>query len=94
MKIKNLRGQCQHCGKPIEFHAEHAGSTAECPHCGRPTELWLATPQEEAPPHRKRAIVFFILSLVILAVGLVALRWVFLRAQSRAAPAPASERQR
>ncbi|GEM_PF-1782915 len=86
MKIKNLRGECQHCGKPLEFHAEHTGTVAACPHCGRQTELWLAMPRVDAAPQRRRAMIFFVVAMAILLAGLVALRWVFLRAQSRVKP--------
>ncbi|MEK7781328.1 MAG: FxLYD domain-containing protein [Verrucomicrobiota bacterium] len=71
LKIKNLRGECQHCGKPIEFHAEHAGTTAECPHCSQPTELFLVTPAEESSPVRRKAIIFTVVAILILAGGLI-----------------------
>ena len=71
LKIKNLRGVCQHCGGPIEFHAEAAGTTADCPHCSQPTELMLAQPPEEDSPLRTKAIVFAIIAVVILIGGLV-----------------------
>ena len=70
LKIKNLRGQCQQCGEAIEFHAEHAGTTADCPHCGQPTELLLAAPPEEASPVRTKAIVFGVIAVIILIGGL------------------------
>jgi hypothetical protein len=72
LKIKNLRGECQHCGGAIEFHAEHTGSTAECPHCGQQTELFLAPPPDEPSPVPKKAIVFTVVAILILAGGLVA----------------------
>lgn len=72
LKIKNLRGECQHCGGPIEFHAEHTGSMAECPHCGQQTELMLAPPPDEPSPVPKKAIVFTAIAILILAGGLVA----------------------
>lgn len=71
LKIKNLRGECQHCGEPIEFHAEHAGTVADCPHCGQPTELLLAPPPEEGSPVRTKAIIFGALAVIILMGGLV-----------------------
>ena len=70
LKIKNLRGECQHCGGLIEFHAEHAGTTAECPHCGQATELLLAVPPEESSPIRTKAILFSIIAVLILGGGL------------------------
>jgi hypothetical protein len=72
LKIKNLHGECQHCGGPIEFHAEHVGSSAACPHCGEQTELLLAAPPEEKSPVPKKAIVFTVVAVLILAGGLVA----------------------
>jgi hypothetical protein len=88
LKIKNLRGECQHCGAPIEFHAEHTGSMAECPHCGQQTELLLAAPPEEESPLRKKAVVFVVISLLILLAGLIALGVLFKRAKSRTKPGP------
>lgn len=32
---------CQRCGQPVEFEAEHAGTTIDCPHCGRHTVLFI-----------------------------------------------------
>lgn len=72
LKIKNLHGACQHCGGPIEFHAEHVGSSAECPHCGQQTDLLLGAPPEEKSPVPKKAIVFTVVAGLILAGGLVA----------------------
>lgn len=72
LKIKNLRGECQHCGGLVEFHAEHVGTTAECPHCGQQTELLLAAPPEEESPVRKKAIGFTVIAVLILGGGLIA----------------------
>ena len=71
LKIKNLRGVCQHCGGPIEFRAEAAGTTADCPHCSQPTDLMLEPPPEEGSPLRTKAIVFAIIAVVILVGGMV-----------------------
>lgn len=81
LKIKNLRGECQHCGGPIEFHAEHVGTSAECPHCNQPTELLLATPPEEVSPLRKKAIVFTVIAILILGGGLIAVKIALMRAK-------------
>ncbi len=81
LKIKNLRGECQHCGGPIEFHAEHVGTIAECPHCGQQTELLLAAPPEEESPVRKKAIVFTVITVLILGGGLIAATIAFKRAK-------------
>lgn len=72
LKIKNLHGECQHCGGPIEFHAEHVGSSATCPHCGQQTELLLAAPPEEKSPAPRKAIVFAVIAVLILIGGLLA----------------------
>ncbi|MBP9901863.1 MAG: FxLYD domain-containing protein [Verrucomicrobia bacterium] len=71
IKIKNLSGACQHCGRAIEFRAETAGMTADCPHCGQPTELLLALPPDSNTPARTKAILFTIVALVILIGGLI-----------------------
>lgn len=99
LKIKNLRGECQHCGGTIEFHAEHTGTSAECPHCGQPTELMLAVPPDEESPVRKKAILFAVIALVILVGGLVAMNFALKRAKRlqgqrqpiEAAPAKSSQ---
>lgn len=88
LKIKNLRGECQHCGKPIEFHAEHAGTSAECPHCSQQTELFLGSPAEEGSPVRRKAIIFAVIALLILGAGVVALGMLLKRAKERAKPVP------
>lgn len=91
LKIKNLRGECQHCGGPIEFHAEHVGTTAECPHCSQQTELLLAIPPEETSPIRKKAIVFVAVAALILGGGLFAASLALKRAkrlQAERQPAP------
>ena len=72
LKIKNLRGECQHCGKPIEFHAEATGTTADCPHCSQATELMLAQPPDENSPLRTKAIMFTVIAVIILIGGLIA----------------------
>ncbi|MGC3958968.1 MAG: FxLYD domain-containing protein [Verrucomicrobiota bacterium] len=94
LKIKNLRGECQHCGGPIEFHAEHTGTTAECPHCGQQTELMLALPQESPSPVPKKAIVFTVVAILILGGGLVAANIALKRAkriQTQRLPVPQAE---
>ncbi len=88
LKIKNLRGECQHCGGPIEFHAEHTGSTADCPHCGQPTELMLAPPPDEPSPVPKKAIAFTVVALLILGGGLVAANLALKRAKRLQAQRP------
>jgi hypothetical protein len=80
LKIKNLRGECEHCGEPIEFHAEHTGDVADCPHCGRSTELRLPLPPDENPLRRK-IITLIIVAIVILLAALVATNIAFKRAK-------------
>lgn len=69
MQTKKLLGECQHCGKPIEFDAAVVGTTAECPYCGQPTELMLALPPETASPWRTKALVLGVVLLVIVVGG-------------------------
>ncbi len=71
MKIKYLKGECQHCAGPIEFRAETAGMTADCPHCGQPTELLLAVPPESESPAQTKAILYTIIAVAILVGGLI-----------------------
>lgn len=71
LKIKNLRGECQHCGGELEFHAEHTGSVAECPHCAQQTELLLPVPEEEPSPLWRKAIVFTVVVALIVGGGWV-----------------------
>ncbi len=72
MATKHLKGDCQHCGGPLQFPAEHTGLVADCPHCRQPTELLLARPPEE-PTLPTRAIVWAVVALLILGLGLGAL---------------------
>jgi hypothetical protein len=69
MPMKNLQGECQQCGRPIEFLADAVGTTTDCPHCGQPTELMLALPPEHQASGRTKAIVFTFIALVILMGG-------------------------
>jgi hypothetical protein len=71
MKIKNLKGECQHCAGPIEFRAESTGMMADCPHCGQPTELLLARPPETGSPAQTKAIIYTAIAVVILVGGLI-----------------------
>jgi len=79
--MKNLRGQCQRCGEPLEFQAEFAGATSDCPHCGQSTELLLASPPEEVSPVRTKAIIFSIVAVIILIGGLGGVGLAMKRAQ-------------
>jgi hypothetical protein len=71
MKIKNLKGECQHCAGPIEFRAESTGMMADCPHCGQPTELLLALPPETGSPAQTKAVIYTVIAVVILVGGLI-----------------------
>lgn len=83
--IKNLQGECQQCGRLIEFHPESAGTSAECPHCGQFTELLLVVPEESSSPGRTKAVVFTILAVVILLGGLIGALVALKRAQRMSA---------
>ncbi len=78
---KNILGECQQCGGQFEFPAERAGLTGDCPHCGQPTELLLATPPEAESPGARKATVFIIIAVVILAGGLIGATLALKRAQ-------------
>jgi hypothetical protein len=91
-KIKNLSGECQHCGGPIQFHAEHIGGVADCPHCGQSTELTLPAPPPDRSPVPVKAIIFVTLAIVILGAGMVGINQALKRARQMQAtqnPAPA-----
>jgi len=81
MKIKNLRGECQHCGGLIEFHAEHAGTIGECPHCNQNTQLMLALPPEDASPLRRKVIIFSLIGSLIFIGGLIGMKTALNRAR-------------
>ena len=93
MKIKNLKGECQHCGEAIEFRAETAGMTADCPHCGQPTELLLAVPPEAESPAQTKAIIYTIIAVVILVGGLIGTVMALKRAERLSARQKASQAQ-
>ncbi len=84
-RIKNLKGDCQHCGQAIEFCAESAGMTADCPHCGQPTELRLAVPPDNESPTPTKAIRYTIIAVFILVGGLVTTVVVLKRAEALSA---------
>jgi hypothetical protein len=70
-RTKFLKGPCEHCGGRIEYPAESVGLSAPCPHCGKETTLMLARPHVDSGVPRK-AIVYTVIGIVILALGLVA----------------------
>jgi hypothetical protein len=70
-QTKSLRGECQHCGEPLQFAAEAVGLTADCPHCGQPTDLLLAVPRTE-PTVPMKTIIFTVIAILILVGGLIA----------------------
>lgn len=79
--MKNLRGQCRHCGGRFDFRADLIGSTSPCPHCGQDTEMMLETPKIESGVP-KRLLAVSLLAIVILGVGLVASMLALKRARS------------
>lgn len=89
--MKHLRGECQHCGGPLEFPAESIGLQAQCPHCGQQTELFLERPREE-PSLPRRVIWWTVAAVVVLALGLLGAVLALKRAERWAArqkqPAP------
>ena len=93
MKIKNLKGECQHCGGAIEFRAETTGMTTDCPHCGQPTELLLAIPPEADSPAQTKAVIYTIIAVVILVGGLIGTVMVLKRAERLSARQKASQAQ-
>jgi len=83
-RIKQLRGECQHCGGSVEFIADRIGLMAECPHCRAQTELLLpALPDEPMVP--RKVVVWTAVSVVILGLGFVGSVMALKRAQRLAA---------
>src|SRR5947209_8589970 len=77
---KYLKGECQNCGGHLEFPAEVAGLTADCPHCGKQTDLLLVTPKEE-PVVSSRAIVWLVITGIIIVLGAGGLWYAWQKAQ-------------
>jgi hypothetical protein len=71
-QTKRLNGVCSQCGGPIEFPAELVGTLTQCPRCRKQTELRLSSPPEE-PPVLRRAILWTVVAVAILALGVIAL---------------------
>jgi len=69
-RTKRLTGVCSECGGTIEFQAELVGTMTQCPCCGKQTELLLAAPPEE-PMVPRKAIVWTVITIVILVVGVM-----------------------
>jgi len=69
-RTKRLTGVCSQCGGSIEFQADLIGTMATCPRCRQPTELMLTTPPEE-PTVPRKAIVWTVVTAVILVGGLI-----------------------
>jgi len=88
--IKNLRGECRHCGGAIEFPATAAGETVPCPHCGQPTELFLAAPKA-GPSPAKRSLIYAALAALILALGAATMLLLLKRAERLSHRPPASQ---
>ena len=83
MNMKQLRGQCQHCGGRFDFPAEIIGNPGTCPHCGKDTEMMLERPKVESDVP-KRMVIYSVLAVVILGLGLVAATVALKRARSMA----------
>ena len=67
---KRLQGSCSECGGSIEFPAELVGTMTQCPHCRKQTELLLPLPPDE-PSVPRKAIVWSVVAVVILALGVI-----------------------
>ena len=67
---KRLTGVCSECGGSIEFPAELIGTMSTCPRCRKQTELMLAAPPEE-PLVPRKAIIWAVVTLAILAAGVI-----------------------
>lgn len=95
---KPLRGQCQHCHRPLQFPADLVGTMADCPHCHQQTELMLEVPPQPQTSLPQRSIVYAVVAVVILLFGLAAAMVALKRAQGlvnrhpQAAPAAATNR--
>ena len=83
-KTKYLKGECSECHGHIEFPAEATGTMTECPHCGKPTVLLLAMPPEE-PSVGRKALVWFVIALLISGLGLAGALAALKLAQKRVA---------
>lgn len=68
-QTRYLKGLCSHCAGRIEFPAEAIGMMVDCPHCGKSTELLLEAQPEPPPAIPKRALIYTIIALFILAGG-------------------------
>lgn len=83
MQMKNLRGQCRHCGGRFDFPAAQIGTMGDCPHCGRTIEMMLETPKTESAVPR-RVVVYSLLAIALLGLGLLATAVALKRARSLA----------
>jgi len=82
-QTKKLRGDCTHCGMPIDFLAENIGTTAPCPHCRKTTVLFLAQRPDE-PLIPRRIIVWTFVTILILLLGFVGTLFALNRAKKMA----------
>src|ERR1035441_949967 len=69
---KRLTGVCSECGGSIQFPAELVGTMTTCPLCKKQTELTLAAPPEE-PIVPRKVIIWTVVTVVVLALGVVVL---------------------
>ena len=92
-RTKKLRGDCIHCGMPIDFPAEMIGTSIPCPHCKKNTELFLTQPLN-TPVIPRKVLLWTVITLLILVAGflgsLAALNRAKRMADERSAPAKSS----
>jgi hypothetical protein len=82
--LKHLQGECQVCGRELQFPAEAVGTTGSCPYCGKETELLLAQPPAERLIPRS-TIFWTAFTVLLLLVALGAAVFAVKRAQQKAA---------
>jgi len=89
-RTKKLRGDCQHCGMPIDFPAEIIATSIPCPHCKKNTELFLTQPLD-TPVIPGKVLLWTVITLLILVAGflgsIAALNRAKRMADERSAPA-------
>jgi uncharacterized paraquat-inducible protein A len=93
-RTKKLRGDCLHCGMPIDFPAEIIGTSIPCPHCKKSTQLFLPQPPD-APVIPRKVLLWTAITLLILLAGLLgslaALNRAKRMADEHSAPAKSSQ---
>ena len=82
---KYLKGNCQSCGRRLEFPAEAVATEIECPHCGKVTELMLELPAHE-PTIPRSTIILTSATILLLFLGLAG-GWIALKKAEKQAAA-------